>query len=206
MGNINETLNGISSGNKEVKEVADLWRESFASGRNVSESSSGSLSQSRDYWTYWESHNRCGSVRNVIVYLRGGLGLPEKIACSVVLQRLHPIEVYGKFRVSAIVQSHVWFSESLWLISNATQSFVSGRAVITVGIEQCLIGEPVSLEDAGRHKNQCLYHVYILESSFTSRKQFRIQNDVLNVQQQVWSRVIGFCFFSLFLCLGNALP
>lgn len=48
MGNINEKLNEISSSNKEVEEVADLWRESFASSRSVSESSSLSLSHSRD--------------------------------------------------------------------------------------------------------------------------------------------------------------
>jgi hypothetical protein len=48
MGTINEQLNGLSESNNEVKEVADLWRESFATSRSGSESSSLSLSQSRD--------------------------------------------------------------------------------------------------------------------------------------------------------------
>lgn len=49
MGQVNEQMNGLSKTNKEVEEVADLWRESFQKSAAKSDSESSlSLSQSRD--------------------------------------------------------------------------------------------------------------------------------------------------------------
>mmetsp|Transcript_31588 Transcript_31588/g.57183 ORF Transcript_31588/g.57183 Transcript_31588/m.57183 type:complete len:99 (-) Transcript_31588:198-494(-) len=47
MAQVNESMNGKCRKNKEVEQVADLWRESFKNEQRGSESSL-SLSQSRD--------------------------------------------------------------------------------------------------------------------------------------------------------------